>query len=185
MRIAKGALLALASFGAVASAQANAQSRTTINFTGPTGTLIGSTYANQGVSFSGAYFFFGEASPNNGNVGYGTGAFSATFSIPVQYLSITAGGYGTIFVAGATSPSSGTFNGEANGFASTPLVATGSNITGFRLEGDPGYITSITFGSLVAPTPEPATWAMMILGFGAVGTALRRRQKITTRVTYA
>jgi hypothetical protein len=24
--------------------------------------------------------------------------------------------------------------------------------------------------------PEPATWALMIMGFGALGTALRRRK---------
>lgn len=27
-----------------------------------------------------------------------------------------------------------------------------------------------------SPTPEPATWAMMVLGFGAVGAAVRRRR---------
>ncbi|MCU6453925.1 PEPxxWA-CTERM sorting domain-containing protein [Sphingomonas sp. A2-49] len=38
----------------------------------------------------------------------------------------------------------------------------------------------------VAPVPEPATWAMMILGMGAVGFAMRRRQKnVTTTVAYA
>ncbi|WP_258046706.1 DUF4394 domain-containing protein [Sphingomonas folli] len=31
------------------------------------------------------------------------------------------------------------------------------------------------FGIAVAPVPEPATWAMMILGFGAVGYTMRRR----------
>lgn len=30
----------------------------------------------------------------------------------------------------------------------------------------------------VAPLPEPATWATMLLGFGAVGSILRRRQKL-------
>ena len=29
----------------------------------------------------------------------------------------------------------------------------------------------------VAAVPEPATWAMMLLGFGGVGVALRRRRK--------
>jgi hypothetical protein len=34
--------------------------------------------------------------------------------------------------------------------------------------------------------PEPATWAMMILGMGAVGFAMRRRNKsVTTTVAYA
>ena len=32
--------------------------------------------------------------------------------------------------------------------------------------------------------PEPATWAMMIVGFGAIGTTLRRR-KVTAKVSYA
>lgn len=31
-------------------------------------------------------------------------------------------------------------------------------------------------GALTAPVPEPATWAMMIAGFGLAGTALRRRR---------
>jgi hypothetical protein len=29
------------------------------------------------------------------------------------------------------------------------------------------------------PIPEPATWAMMLMGFGAVGYAMRRRRKTT------
>jgi len=28
-----------------------------------------------------------------------------------------------------------------------------------------------------AGVPEPATWAMMLLGFGAIGFAMRRRRK--------
>jgi len=40
-------------------------------------------------------------------------------------------------------------------------------------------------GATLATTavPEPATWAMMVGGFGAMGFALRRRQKVA--VTYA
>lgn len=32
-------------------------------------------------------------------------------------------------------------------------------------------------GSLIPAVPEPATWAMMLLGFGAVGFAMRRSRK--------
>jgi hypothetical protein len=30
--------------------------------------------------------------------------------------------------------------------------------------------------------PEPATWAMMLLGFGAAGTAIRRSRRKETRL---
>lgn len=36
-----------------------------------------------------------------------------------------------------------------------------------------------------AGVPEPATWAMMMLGFGAMGAVIRRRASTTTRVRYA
>jgi hypothetical protein len=39
--------------------------------------------------------------------------------------------------------------------------------------------------SSVAAVPEPATWAMMIIGFGIVGFGLRSRRKQAVRVTYA
>ena len=43
-----------------------------------------------------------------------------------------------------------------------------------------GTIT-ITYELVNSAVPEPATWAMMIVGFGAIGGALRRRQKLTIR----
>ncbi len=33
--------------------------------------------------------------------------------------------------------------------------------------------------------PEPATWAMMLTGFGLIGGLMRRKQRQTVRVTYA
>ena len=37
----------------------------------------------------------------------------------------------------------------------------------------------------LAPVPEPATWAMMIMGFGLMGAAMRRNRKTTARVNFA
>jgi hypothetical protein len=39
-------------------------------------------------------------------------------------------------------------------------------------------LSGITFTRITDPVPEPGTWAMMLLGFGAVGFALRRRRRI-------
>ena len=33
--------------------------------------------------------------------------------------------------------------------------------------------------------PEPAAWALMLVGFGAVGNAMRRRQRHAVKVSYA
>lgn len=44
------------------------------------------------------------------------------------------------------------------------------------------------FRMSAAPTaavPEPATWAMMLLGFGAIGFGMRRRRSDTVRVRFA
>lgn len=43
------------------------------------------------------------------------------------------------------------------------------------------YIDDFRLGAAVSgAVPEPSTWAMMLLGFGAVGVSLRRRRKVFT-----
>jgi len=37
-------------------------------------------------------------------------------------------------------------------------------------------------GISLTALPEPATWAMMLLGFGAIGVALRRRKKVLPQI---
>ena len=36
----------------------------------------------------------------------------------------------------------------------------------------------------VGGVPEPATWGLMLLGFGAIGGTLRRRQKVAARIRF-
>lgn len=66
------------------------------------------------------------------------------------------------------------------------LSATGSTgfpltITGWSFENTGG---AITVPGATAGVPEPATWAFMIMGFGAMGAAMRRT-RATTRVRFA
>lgn len=48
------------------------------------------------------------------------------------------------------------------------------------------YFDDVSLDLAAAPAvPEPATWTMLMAGFGAVGFAMRRRQKVTGRITYS
>ena len=79
---------------------------------------------------------------------------------------------------------SGFFDNAAfvtNGFSGT-LSVTGNTLTFAAPQFDSvGTRTSIISfaGGNPGAVPEPATWAMMLMGFGAMGVALRRRRKLT------
>ncbi|NNM77059.1 PEP-CTERM sorting domain-containing protein [Sphingomonas sp. ID1715] len=66
----------------------------------------------------------------------------------------------------------------------------GEVFTGFRITLNPtgggvDSLSQVRLGgvSALAVVPEPASWAMMLGGFGLLGASMRRRQR--TRVTYA
>jgi hypothetical protein len=66
------------------------------------------------------------------------------------------------------------------------LDAVGWN-TNVNVTNNPGYSfsTAQMYRSFSSAVPEPASWAMMIFGMGAVGGALRRRCKVSTTVKFA
>jgi hypothetical protein len=85
--------------------------------------------------------------------------------------------------------------GLGNGCGSTGWVKSTYTVTvagtytlqfGTSNFGDTAYDTGLAFsgiqidGTVVDPpvVPEPATWAMMIAGFGLVGVAVRRRRVV-------
>jgi hypothetical protein len=43
---------------------------------------------------------------------------------------------------------------------------------------DPRQSPPLVPEGIVSPIPEPATWALMMLGFGIIGSALRRRRGV-------
>ncbi|HEU4968186.1 PEPxxWA-CTERM sorting domain-containing protein, partial [Sphingomonas sp.] len=47
--------------------------------------------------------------------------------------------------------------------------------------GDIRQVRLGAFAGAIPSVPEPATWAMMIAGFGLIGGALRRRARATLR----
>ena len=70
---------------------------------------------------------------------------------------------------------SGTVSDTASVFVDTPIFL----IFSANQAGGPGHAISAMFTDTtnIAPIPETSTWAMMALGFGALGYAASRRRK--------
>ena len=97
---------------------------------------------------------------------------------------------GTNWISAWTIPAVGGFGlqNRSSG-ALTPFTTTALRITG-AFPSDRYYaLSELRAEGVAAGVPEPATWAMMILGFGLVGGALRtantrRRQKVAVRFAF-
>lgn len=60
-------------------------------------------------------------------------------------------------------------------------VNNGGGPTGLRVE-----FTSATANPVASAVPEPATWAMMMVGFGVIGAAMRRkRHNVKAKISFA
>lgn len=70
---------------------------------------------------------------------------------------------------------------ETNGVV-TYNVTSGALLTGATFSSG---TNAFEFDNLAVAVPEPAAWAMMIVGFALVGGALRRRSRTSTQVTFA
>lgn len=89
------------------------------------------------------------------------------------YLTTTGGDF--IAALGATAGSDDIFEGRALSGLFLDAGTYVIHVTGERGNGS-SFTGTLNFAESNAPVPEPATWAMMLLGFGAVGFQLRRRR---------
>lgn len=64
-----------------------------------------------------------------------------------------------------------------SGFSFTANSASTSLV--FEVRQDPSfyYLDNVSVQGLAGAVPEPATWALMILGFGAIGMSMRARSR--------
>jgi hypothetical protein len=89
------------------------------------------------------------------------------------------GGLATYTFGGTGTAETRAFDNLA-GFQTFTFNAAG--VTSVRISGDsPFAIDNVVLSDRVAAVPEPASWAMMIVGFGAIGAAARRRQRVAVR----
>jgi hypothetical protein len=100
----------------------------------------------------------------------GAGSTSGTWSLDgflVNYIGVKAGS-NFILYGLATPSASGSWT-----TADLPGIKNGAN------KGNPQALSHLTFFGNPVPVssvPEPSTWAMMIMGIGFVGFAMRRRK---------
>lgn len=129
-----------------------------------------------------------------GSANFSTGSFNgdgnqASHWIDNQYLPRNGGPCSIIGTTpiGIMNPTSGFCEaGSVTGLDLAAFDAMGWDLD-FNVLASPNYSysTAAAFGAFaaLAPVPEPATWAMMIAGFGIAGAALRRRARAS--VTFA
>ncbi len=169
-----------------------------------TGTVSAPAFAATTIDLTqGGSQFFGNRIMNGG-------AFTDTFTILLSNSNVTAS---VITIALNGNNKLGDIDFSSITLAGIPFIQTRNDMSGNPLEGvsesyvlrppvdftsgsydlvlkgfaygDSSYAGTIN-AAVTAAVPEPATWAMMLVGFGAVGYAMRRRKsKVTTRVQFA
>jgi hypothetical protein len=89
------------------------------------------------------------------------------------------GGYGP-FASGGYFTDAATSLAHAATYSASFTLANPTNVSFFIYDdfvSDNAGGVSLSLAQTTGAVPEPATWAMMILGFGVVGGALRRRRQ--------
>jgi hypothetical protein len=180
-----------AAIGVTAETQLRASSVETVNFyiNAPAGVSVpiiiaglatGSGSGN-GISAGGAYLetynndgrdavtLFSFADCNSASCG---GAFSRNFNLPTGFIFsvlLEASGF-IVYDPTATVSGPGAFSADVD---PANLISIDPTFAALN----PGVSLAINSGSGPAPgVPEPASWALMIAGFGLAGAALRRRR---------
>ncbi len=180
----------------VAAAPAQAVTAT-VDFTGhASGDTIGNTYSPLGLSFEdGQFLQCGGGCPAPDPSGWfaynGGSAFAVNFATPQSAISFQTVSFtdtlAEAFDAGNSLVGSVT---EHQGFPVSELFNSLTGTAFVRVvfsdaggDGSGPGITNLTFetGSFNGGVPEPATWAMMLAGFGLIGATMRRRQKVAVR----
>lgn len=158
-----------------------------------------------GVTWPGVGYFASAADKTNifqlllvDRANSGAGNFDIVFNYD-RILWETGGASGGVNGFGGTSAAAG-FNAGQGGASGTFGQLAGSLTNGALLDGGPNslvrnsnvgvagrYVFEVRNGNVIVPgaVPEPEAWALMLVGFGLMGFALRRRNsKMKTTVSY-
>lgn len=123
------------------------------------------------ISFDAAFLAFDEAADNGAGFDYNDDAYVRIYAVGGPFNEVVFAS--DVLTVGAYGHTSWLH------FVSSQLAA-GDYIfeAGVRnaTEGGPDYSSKLLIDNVGASVPEPATWALMLIGFGGLGAALRRRR---------
>jgi len=177
-------LAAVASTIAFAAAPA-AQAAQTINITGPSG-----TYGDDNVTCAGGASFCSFTSTFNFTTPTGFNLASADISsvlvgtntaTNIDFTSVTLNGQNFNILSTGVQ--------EFRNLLNQALIAGGANIltvngtvgqVGSTVPANASFAGNLAFATQAAAVPEPATWGLMVLGFGMIGSAARSRKVRTS-----
>jgi hypothetical protein len=109
--------------------------------------------------------------------------FSAPFTIVSEAPQVASyWGSGTFDTFGGSTGFTG--NGETAGVLEFAGTFTSLSFTDTVPEYWHGFTVGID-GAAPSAVPEPATWALMLIGFGMVGFAIRKRRNVRATISYA
>ncbi len=180
--------IAACSFGSAANAVLVPVGPTLITPSTPSDSFAGAmncTTEQSPCTFSNSYTFTTPANTGSVNV-----SVNSVDGIPSTNIDFT-----NIILNNGTS-NTGTFS-AVNGTVDTAsllgatLIAGATNtLTIFARAANPGAVDAnfgltLAFSPPASGVPEPATWAMMLVGFGAAGYSLRRRRSTSVRTQAA
>lgn len=154
---------------------------------------LGSTITAFDLSYVGEQWRLGNSTDDGLTFQYSTNATSLTNG---TWTTVNALNFLPLFTSGAQGALDGNLAANQRSLAATISglsIASGANF-GFRWidvnsgGNDHGLgIDNFSVKSTLATgaVPEPATWGMIILGFGAMAGAVRRRGRVAQRVRFA
>lgn len=148
---------------------------------------VSGSIQQDGLSGSDTHNYIFQIGPLTGlGIGLGSGAVITSFSVTggtsLVFNSVTFNNGVSTFVV----PISALGLGSAASLSNIPIYSGNVNTLSvdYTATGNASYGGQLTF--IPGGIPEPGTWAMMLIGFAAVGFALRRRRRDdNVRVRYA
>ncbi len=126
------------------------------------------------------------------NYNFGDQGFASLLRRGVRDFSIGVSddgtSYSTVFTGVAAQGTGQPIAAQDFAFAGTGRyvalnILTNHALNDFDANDTGSGLSEVRFGGTISAVPEPATWAMMIGGFGLIGGALRRRAHV--RVSFA